>query len=122
MAYSSLSFDPSAMQTELNTASLAAVSAVHKASHASVAAAKGVAASTAIADSSALWHKGSAASAAIAAQSAAWEKGSAASAAVLVLASSVIKSIPGATSFVIKEFVYTAGSAIKMRRSTAAAA
>ena len=133
--YKSVVFDPSAMQTEINTASSVAALASNTASAATV---KAAAASAGVSDASskagvataAASDAGSKAGVALAAasdagskvatRSATWDKASAASSALLVLSSSVIRSIPGSGSFVIKEFVFTAASQIKARISSVA--
>jgi hypothetical protein len=148
--YKSVVFDPSAMQTEINSASsmaivnasaasdaasaaaAAAAAASDAASKASVAAAsasdaasKAGVASAAVSDAA---SKASVALAAasdagskIASKSSTWDKASAASSALAVLDASVVKSIPGSGSFVVKEVVYTAASEIKFRMSSVAA-
>lgn len=130
MGYSSLSFDPSAMTTEIAAARTAAASATSDAVGASVAAAaaltKADGASTAVAP---VIVKAGAASAAASnavskagvATSGASDASSALSKASVLFTSS-IKSKPGVGSFAIKEFVYTAASEIKARYSTAAKA
>jgi hypothetical protein len=123
MASKIVSFDPSAMQGEINTASAKAEAARGKISNqssawevtgvaqASQAMVKATAASSVV--SNAITHE----NAANANAASSLSKANAASAAQTVLAASAILSVPGVDSYVVKEFVYTSSSAILARIS-----
>ena len=135
MADLSFVFNPSDMQTELDTASAKAVAgSSNAASVAGTIATKSAVwdlasgASSRIAESSAKWDAGataaskaSDASSAIGARSAKWDKGSAASTKTVSMASTMIRSIPAANSRAVHEIVYTSKSSIKFVYSSLAA-
>ena len=109
-----------------SVASVAAAAASNKASQASVAAAaasnKASVASVAAAAASDGASKGSVALAKIGTDSATWDKASDASAKALSMASTIIRSIPAATSRRVKRLVYMADSAFKFVASSNAQA
>jgi hypothetical protein len=114
--YKSVSFDPSAMQTELNTASSVAAAAWSRVGTVSNAA------SAATATASDAASKAGVASAAVSDASSKATAALAKASAVSDAMSSVVRSKPGSDSYAVKEVVYTSASSIKYRISSIAKA